>query len=229
MLCDKYKNALIEVAVAGGRMAKPLQEHVNLCAHCRETFADQKAVLSAIDIELNHVANAEVPRSLRSKLMANLRVEKAPGYSRSPGWALVSAAVTLVLTVTLLGLPHGRERQTAAESTGTGKAAPNVVGALGYAPTLGRNTGHRSDASKAHLQRKVSTNVRLEVLVPREEEETVRRYCATLRNRPNATDVVLASERDRQPRPLVIEQIEFHELRIDNLEEQTKLIEMNTK
>jgi hypothetical protein len=69
----------------------------------------------------------------------------------------------------------------------------------------------------------------LEVLVPREEEETVRRYCATLRNRPNATDVVLASERDRQPRPLVIEQIEFHELRIDNLEEQTKLIEMNTK
>jgi hypothetical protein len=229
MLCDKYKEKLIEAAVRGAALPPSLRDDVNVCAHCCQTFAAQRTILSAIDIGLKEIANAEVPRSFQTRVTANLPVEKMPVYSRIPTWGLVPAAGILIVALTLSVVPHYREKQIAAESMGVGKVAPDVLGERGNRPILGRNTAHHSNVSKLHIQRNVSTDFTLKVLVPPEEEQVLRRYYTTLRDRPNATEIVLAGNRDRQPTPLVIEQIEFHELRIESLEDQTNLIEMNAK
>src|SRR5690349_10322219 len=158
MLCDKYKEKLIEAAVRGAAMPPSLRDHVNVCAHCRQTFAAQRTILSAIDIELKEIANAEVPRSFDTRVTANLPVEKMPVYSRIPTWGLVPAAGILIVAVTLLVVPHYREKQIAAESMGAGKVAPDVLGERGNRPILGRNTAHHSNVSKLHIQRNVSTD-----------------------------------------------------------------------
>ena len=49
MLCEKYKDALIEAAVTGGELAPRARAHVEECANCAAELRQQRSLVGAID------------------------------------------------------------------------------------------------------------------------------------------------------------------------------------
>src|SRR6267142_1283250 len=68
MLCDKYKEALIEAAASGAALPGGLREHVEVCAICGARLAAERTLFAAIDGGLDKAANAKV----RSSFLPNV-------------------------------------------------------------------------------------------------------------------------------------------------------------
>jgi hypothetical protein len=226
MLCDKYKEALIEAAANGTALANQIREHVNLCVRCREMFAAQQILFAVVDAGLRTTVNVEVPSSFLPNVRVKLAEETAPARTWSHSWAFVCATVSFVLALVLVGLPRHHEKQTGAESF-TKNKTPTVVNGLRLDPTHGRKTPRR--ISKGHTQQNLSAaNRDPEVLVPQGEEQFLERYYASLRNSAGM-NLVLADKQGVEVKPLEIEQIQVRELAIESLEQETGLQRTNTR
>jgi len=68
-----------------------------------------------------------------------------------------------------------------------------------------------------------------EVLIQPEEEESLKRFYATVRNSVGDAKVVVTDIHEVTPKPLVIEQIEVRDLKIENLDEESGLAQAGTK
>ena len=80
MLCDDYKEAVMEAASGRAALAGSVHEHVATCARCGALLAEQRALFGAIDLGLRRSANAEIPNSFLPGVRARMAEE-----SESPG------------------------------------------------------------------------------------------------------------------------------------------------
>ena len=120
MLCEYYKDALIDAA-AGGVPGEKLRAHLSECFACHEAFIKEQSLFAAIASGLHTAANHEVPPSLFSRV----RIALEPDTSRKSGWfsdALVLAtAAGMVLAVfaahAIRRTKDGRERTNIAVKT----------------------------------------------------------------------------------------------------------------
>lgn len=78
MLCERYKEALIEAA-AGAALLEDAKRHADDCGACRAEFSEQQTLLTAIDAGLITRSNAAVPAHYGQRLGARIRAESAPG------------------------------------------------------------------------------------------------------------------------------------------------------
>jgi hypothetical protein len=100
MLCDKYKEALMEAAANGGALSNSLREHVETCAHCGAKLAAEQALFTAVDFNVRRSANAELPDSLLPSIRSRLTEERTIRRSSSPAWVAIAASAALIfLTV----------------------------------------------------------------------------------------------------------------------------------
>ncbi len=229
MLCDKYKDALIEAAASGTALPNYIREHVDLCVRCREMFAARQIVFAAVDMGLRTITNVELPSSFLPNLKGKLAAETPPTRTRIHSWALVCAAGTLVLAVALVNLPRDQGKQIGAESFNRTKKAPAVANGLRSDPIYLSKVPDRIEVSKARMPQDLSVaNRDPEVLVPREEEEYLEGYYATLQKR-GGMNLVLAGQQEVQAKALQIEQIEVKELKIESLDEEAGLQRTNTR
>lgn len=97
MLCDEYKEALMEAAAGGAGLAGSVHEHVATCMRCGALLAEQRELFAAIDLGLRRSANAEIPNSLLPGVRARLADERRPKRSVSLAWALLAASTALVI------------------------------------------------------------------------------------------------------------------------------------
>jgi hypothetical protein len=74
MLCDEYKDALIDVA-AGGAVPVSLREHVGVCARCRATLDAQQRIFTMVDAGLRSRTNVGVPANFDHRVHAALEVQ----------------------------------------------------------------------------------------------------------------------------------------------------------
>ena len=72
MLCEHYKEALIEAAASGAEPHGDLRAHLDGCAGCRAAFEQEQALFASIDDGLRVTANADVPASLLPRVRAQL-------------------------------------------------------------------------------------------------------------------------------------------------------------
>ncbi len=98
MLCEHYKEALIEAAASDVPAPGDLREHLDGCSDCRAAFEEEQALFSSIDGGLRVAANADVPASLLPRVRAQLSGQSVARRSWIPVWAVLSAAA-LVLTI----------------------------------------------------------------------------------------------------------------------------------
>ena len=114
MLCEYYKDALIDAAASGVAPCEELRAHLAECLPCREALIHEQSLFAAIDAGLHTAANSEVPPSLFFRFRIALEQETP----RKSGWfsdALVLAtAAGMVLAVfathTIRRTRDGRER-----------------------------------------------------------------------------------------------------------------------
>ncbi len=225
MLCDKYKESLMEAAASGPALPDVLREHMEACAHCRTTLAGEQSLFAAVDAGLRRAANGRVRSCFLPNVKANLATEAVPTRNPIPGWAFLGATGAVALAAAFLSLPRGAHDEARKEVITVRSKVPAGAGELSFAPE--RKTSHSARASK---QQNVSDTAshEPEVLIQPEEEEFLKRFYAAARN-PAGDVRAVADEHEITPKPLVIEQIEVKDLRIENLDEESGFTQSGTK
>lgn len=231
MLCDKYKEALTEAAASGAALPIPVREHVDTCVHCGATLAGEQTLFAAVDAGLYRAANAKVRSCFLPNVKANLATETAPTRKPLPGWVFVCASGALAFAAAFLSLPRGAHDEARTEAITVPNKVPAGAGGLGLRFAAERKTRYSARASKAPEQENVSDTAshEPEVLIQPEEEEFLKRFYAAVCNPARDVRAIVADEHEMTPKPLVIEQIEVKDLKIENLDQESGLTQTGTK
>lgn len=223
MLCDKYKEALIEAAASGAALPSALSEHVSFCADCREIFAAQQSMFALVDAELRSRANVTVPGNFHHRVRAALQGETAQDRKRHSailgfGW-LAAAAALLLSIVWTQNLKHGA-RDPAGNSVVESKlvASPessalsgNGKGPVPSSPPRGDSrvsTSRSEQPSKASLRRHDEP----EVLVPQGQEELLAKYMEGMAARKARVTFSADLQHEPNMKPVEVPSIEISEL-----------------
>jgi hypothetical protein len=123
MLCDKYKEGLIETAARGAALPNSLREHVDICAECRAVLAEQEALFARIDGLLRRSVQREIPASFLLRVKAGLAEDPIAKHPWSRVWVPVAASIALALG----GLLVWRGQRSTAEPDETQESASTAV------------------------------------------------------------------------------------------------------
>jgi hypothetical protein len=199
MLCDKYKDALMETAASGARLPRVVGEHVDVCAHCREALIAQQALATAMDVELRSRVSVAVPANFNHRLRAALEPQfSARNTSYSAVFAFGSIAAVAAVMIAMLCVyvwsQAGISKPPTTTLERTNQLDPNLEVALG------NSNEHQASNPEAlrpqwetliipHRRRPLaSVAENVEVLVPEGQEELVVKYMQQLASRsPTAT------------------------------------------
>lgn len=114
MTCEKYAEALIEVAAGGEKFDTGFADHLEQCTTCRMLFEREAKLFAAIDAGLR----ARVNEHPRAGFLAGIPLLIQQKARRTSGWTplwTVAAAVVLLLIVTM-HLWTGLRKRTVAGS-----------------------------------------------------------------------------------------------------------------
>src|SRR6266853_4646817 len=225
MLCEKYKEALVEAAASGAALPNALREHVQACEHCAAMLTGERALFAAVDAGLHKAANAKVPCSFLPNVKATLATETVPTRNPIPTWGLVCATGALALAVAFLGLPRGAHDKANTEAISLQGKVPAVADEMGLSRAPEHKIRFSARAVKLQEQQDVAgaASHEPEVLVQPEEEEFLKRFYASARNPARDARAVVTDEHEIMPKPQVIARIEVKELRIEDLDDEAGL------
>jgi len=221
MVCEKYKEALVEAAASGAVLPNALREHVQACEHCAAMLTGERSLFAAVDAGLHKAANAKVRPSFVPNVQATLATETVPTWNPIPAWGLVCATGALALAIAFLSLPRGTSDKARIEAINVPSKVPAGAGEVVLNLALARKTRSSERAYKAPKQQNVSVagSHEPEVLTQPEEEEFLKGFYATVRKPTGDAKVFVTDNREVTPKLLVIEQIEVKDLRIEDLDE----------
>jgi len=230
MLCEKYKEALIEAAASGAALPNALREHVQACEHCAAVLTGEQAIFAAVDAGLHKAANAKVRPSFVPNVQATLATETVPTRNPIPAWGLVCATGALALAVAFLSSPRGPHDKANTEAITVQGKVPAVADEVGLS-VAPEHDSYSAKAIKAQKHQDIpgAASHELEVLVQPEEEEYLKRFYATVRNPGGDVIAIVADEHEIMPKPQVFAQIEVKDLRIEDLEDESGLTQTGTK
>lgn len=225
MLCKRHKDALIDAAATGVAPSGELREHLAECASCRAAFAGEQSLFAAIDTGLHAVANVEVPASFLPRVRARLYEVATPRLGWVQPFVFASAAVALLLLVSLMVRPHRTPREDLA------KQGPVPVPAS-IAPAIATNRGETSSESTLvaaipvnhpHTSRNATNRPSAasgnpEVLVPPDESEGLARLVASLNEHRDLASALLAPVPDKKDSSIGVDRLQIDALEISPLE-----------
>ena len=231
MLCEKYKEALVEAAASGAALPNALCEHVQACEHCAAVLTGEQAIFAAVDAGLHKAANAKVRPSFVPNVQATLATETVTTRNPIPAWGLVCATGALALAVAFLGLPRGTSDKARIEAINVPSKVPSRAGEAMLSLIPERKTPSSAGAYKAPKQQNFSVagSPEPEVLIQPEEEQLLKRFYAAVRQPAGDAKVFVTDNHEVTPKLLVIEQIEVNDLRIESLDEESGFTQTGTK
>jgi len=145
MLCEHYKEALIEAAASDVSGPGDLRAHLDGCAACRATFEQEQAFFASIDAGLRTAANSEVPPSLAVRVRALLDAEPASRLLAQK-WAYSGAILAGVLSVAAILVLRSHQNVSSPQLTNSQPPGVLLAGRLRTRSPLhltGRNVAHR--------------------------------------------------------------------------------------
>src|SRR6202795_1623817 len=109
MICDHYKQTLLELAARGAEPDPELLAHLQASCSCRSAFENERSLFASIDSCLRSSANTEIPSSFIPTVRAQLQRESpsAQGSARITHpllWLSAFAAAAIILFV--FARPH---------------------------------------------------------------------------------------------------------------------------
>src|SRR5262249_58847060 len=100
--CEEYRKTIAEALALGEELAPSVRSHVDSCAGCRTVFAQEQALLTAIDNGIRDAVDCEVPGSFHAVVRARIREESMPKPNWVPTWAAVAVSAALILGIMLV-------------------------------------------------------------------------------------------------------------------------------
>jgi hypothetical protein len=198
MLCEHYKEALIEAASSDVPPPGDLRAHLDGCAACRAAFEQEQALLASIDGGLRVTANAAVPASLLPRVRAQLSGQSVARRSWVPAWAVVVTTAAMVLAVfAVRGRRHDASGQDPQKSILAHAPLPVEIPArpLGASPQT--EPGLRMKELGPHSRAQTSPSVeRVPVLLPADQRVVIDAWLDGLRTGKLKADNLLAQKSD---------------------------------
>lgn len=215
MLCKHYKDALIDAAASSVAPSGGLREHLAECTACRTAFAQEKSLFAGIDSGLQAAANSEVPSTLVPRVRARLCEVAAPRLGWVQPFVFASAAVALVLLVSLMVRPHRTPREDLAKRSAVAVAASmtpatdTIRGETSSESTLvAAIPANHPHTSRASTNRHSAASGNPEVLVPPGTELAFEQSLSSLHKDLKS----LPQWHDQQIKPLEIEPLAIQEI-----------------
>jgi hypothetical protein len=224
MLCERYKDALIEAAASGVPSGK-LREHLAECASCLAAFGQERSLFAAIDTGLHADANATIPPSLLPRVRARLDEVATPrlGWMQPLGFAC--AGVALAFVVFVMARPH---LATQEEMAPRGPVA--VRASMATAMNTNREEGapkstqiaavpfHRSHESRNSTSGHAAASSNPEVLVPPDERDGLAQLVASINEHRGLAGALLARVPDKKDSLISVDGLHIDALEVKALE-----------
>jgi len=222
MFCESYRKALSEVVLLGIRVHGETAAHLGMCASCRETLAEERALLQRIDGGLTSLVVSDAPASLIPAVRARI----ADGAKSRRAWsvlAYVTAAVAIGAAAISFSLrskaPQVKLETAIAEpsSAVTSQATSSLVEkVLSYERSSQSRliVTHRRASPDSWAARKT----RPDVLVSADDQLGLQRYAASLRTVARRNAATLGEASGPEIKPLEIAELDLKRLSIEPLE-----------
>jgi hypothetical protein len=223
MPCEKYQEALTDLAATGVEPNGGLRTHLNGCASCREVLRQDRSLFSAIDASVRQLANAQVPPSLIPRLHERLTQEAMRRSATIPAWTLVTATALIVVAVWLVRVhsPKAFRLRDRNQATAGMPSEPNPFVERSVA-VLGAVEATRSRAIRSTRTGRANavTVDDPEVLVPPDEGEAFARFLSDLNGRQDVAEALVKPLTERLERndPVQTPEIETAELVVGPLD-----------
>jgi len=230
MLCEHYKEALIEAAASDVPAPGDLRAHLAGCDNCRTEFEQEKAFFASIDAGLRVTANAEVPVSLLPRVRARLdEAETVPNRSWITNWLVLASAAAVIAaffvarTVWRSVVPRNSQTNYARKSPSAPVVRPaheamQAPERSGKSDLLPSPRGFDSKNPQQHGAQS-ARDAFPEVLVPRDQEVLLAGYAEQWR--AHKRPLLLAQEFDATIlAPLQVAPIQIDELDVKLLAEE---------
>jgi hypothetical protein len=219
MLCDKYKDALIEGA-GGAALPDSLREHVGVCAGCRAMLDAQQRSFAMVDAGLRARTNVEVPANFDHRVRAALEIEaSAPGTRFSSVLGLASMAAAAVVLAIFLTHNVGQHRKDtpggAAERTELSASHSTTVHGNGEElQPLPRGARHSRTSLKSGRpsNRAAVDGKTVEILVPSGQEELLVKYMEGLAARKPRVTIMAGLQHEPDEKPIEVSPVEISAL-----------------
>jgi hypothetical protein len=229
MPCKHYKNALIEAVASGVQPQGELRAHLDACAACHATFAQELTLFSSIDAGLHVTANADVPASLLPYVRARIDEVSVPRRTWVAKWLVLATATGVLVTLFAAGAVwRTNVVQKPIETAEKTSVPPRVTPPpqkqdLVVVPPVEKNSDSQHQLAVAKKPKEHETPLRAEimpeVLVPRGEEVLLAEYAAQWRLHARAP--LLAQDADATIlAPMQVAPIQIAELDVKLLAEE---------
>jgi hypothetical protein len=219
MPCEKYQDALTDLAAQSAKPSADVCAHLAGCVSCRSYIEQEQFLLASIDGALRSSVNAALPAALVQRLEARFAQESSRQHRTVAVWTLAGVGIAVLASVLLLiqrpfGLlrSHGKSGLTVVNSIKE-SAFPDVPSPLARTPnspavSVAPNTMHRR-YPRAAAKISAGDDREPEVLVPSDEREALARFVNGLGGQPEVAGALLvrAPERTESSFPLPLIQI----------------------
>jgi hypothetical protein len=192
MSCEKYQEALIDLAASDAEPVGVVCLHLEGCASCRSYLERERVLFATIDFGVHQNANAPLPASLLQRFGARLEQQTPPRQSQSARWMYAGAALATAAVLILFLLPNLRSRNTKQQSLRTVKISPqHGVEAQKANSTVPLKAATRPVRQPGKRSRTAAPNPEPEVLVPPEERIAFERFLADLNGRQDLAAAIV--------------------------------------
>jgi hypothetical protein len=127
MPCEKYQDALIDLAAEGAEPAGDVRAHLNACVLCRAYVEQERSLLAAIDSGVRRSTNAPLPPAVLQRFEAHLAQQAQPNRVLNLRWLYTGAAFATATVFIVFALPHLRSHVTLEQSTDVSQAAHAAI------------------------------------------------------------------------------------------------------
>jgi hypothetical protein len=225
MLCEHYKDALIEAAASGVAPSGELREHLAECASCRAVFGREQYLFAAIDTGLHAAANAKIPPSVLPRVRARLDEVATPRLRWMQQLVFASTGVALGLVVFVMARPHrAAQEELAKQGAVTVPASIPPATGVNREETSSEGTQiaaipvNRSHASRDSTNSPSAASSNPEVLVPPDEREAFARLIGVLNERSDVGASLLAKVPEKEDGLAAVNPLQIPDIEIKPLE-----------
>jgi hypothetical protein len=221
MLCDKYKDALIEVA-AGAAVTVSLREHVGACARCRAALDAQQTIFATVEAGLRSRTSVGVPANFDHRVRAALEIQASAqgrGYSSVFAFASMAAAAAVMLAILLthnLNQKRKEKPSSAVEqaelSVSHSTAARRASKEIEPSPRRSLLSGGSASNVPRRLNGAAPGNEGVEVLVPVGQEELLVKYMEGIAVRRPRVAVSASLQHEPDMKPVEVSPVEISAL-----------------
>jgi hypothetical protein len=227
MLCDKYKEALIETAASGAALPVAVREHMDACAHCSAALGAQQALFTLVDASLRSRTNVEVPSNFEHRVRAALHIQVSGGrraYSPVFAFGSMGLSAALALAIVLIRNPNNSRKEMPPSSVVQVEvSASHPRAASGDRKELEIFSHQPRPSHVRALNTAQHPNVPargyrgVEVLVPQGQEELLAKYLEGIAARKARVTLSAKLQHEPDMKPVEVTAIEISELAVKPL------------